>query len=289
MLKTISIGVLLCSLFSLVSCKSKGQAVVAKSLPIASPLAVVYNDTLVSLPDTINQLTPEERKVIDLQKTGIHPEWRQEKAIHYDVRKPNFVIIHHTAQDSIRQTIKTFQIERTKVSSHYLIGRGGEIIQFLNDYVRSWHAGASKWGSVTDMNSCSIGIELDNNGREPFSDAQINALLVVLDTLKQRYSIPDKNFIGHADIAPARKNDPNVFFPWKTLAEHGFGIWYDENRLDTPPENFNPIDALKIIGYDTSNLKAAIIAFKRKYIVKDTTSELTLFDKSVLYNLYKKF
>ena len=288
MFRPVSGGILLCSLLSLASCKSKVQPMASKPLVASFAAAVVVEEKIVAKPDT-NLLTPEERKVIFLQKSGAHPYWRQEEAIHYDVRKPNFVIIHHTAQDSVGQTIKTFQVPRTKVSSHYVIGRNGEIIQMLNDYVRSWHAGVAKWGSIVDMNSCSIGIELDNNGREPFPDAQINSLMNVLDTLKSRYLIPSNNFIGHADIAPSRKNDPSVFFPWKRLAERGFGIWYDEGQLVAPPDSFNAIDALKIIGYDTSNLKAAIVAFKRKFVVRDTTPELTIYDKSVLYNIYKKY
>ncbi len=288
MIRPVSVGILLCSLLSLASCKSKVQPAILKPLVTSFASRVVLEPQIVTKPDT-SLLTPEERKIIFLQKSGSHSYWRQEEAIHYDVRKPNFVIIHHTAQDSIGQTIKTFQIPRTKVSSHYIIGRNGEIIQMLNDYVRSWHAGVAKWGSIVDMNSCSIGIELDNNGREPFPDAQINSLMTVLDTLKSRYLIPTNNFIGHADIAPARKNDPSVFFPWKKLADRGFGIWYDERQLVAPPEGFNAIDALKIIGYDTSNLKAAIVAFKRKFVVRDTTPELTIYDKSVLYNIYKKY
>src|SRR5690606_35489892 len=84
-------------------------------------------------------------------------------AIHFNLRKPNYVIIHHTAQDSLQQTLRTFTVPHAQVSSHYVIGRDAEVYQMLNDYVRGWHAGAGKWGSVTDMNSVSLGIELDNN------------------------------------------------------------------------------------------------------------------------------
>ena len=98
----------------------------------------------------------------------------------------------------------------------------------LNDYLRAWHAGLSKWGNLTDVNSSSIGIELDNDGFQPFADAQINSLLKLLASLKTAYNIPAANFIGHGDIAPTRKNDPNVLFPWKMLVEKGFGNWYDD-------------------------------------------------------------
>jgi N-acetylmuramoyl-L-alanine amidase len=82
--------------------------------------------------------------------------------------KPNFIIIHHTAQDSLQQTIKTFTVTRTQVSSHYVIADDGSVIQMLNDYLRAWHAGRGSWGKDTDINSSSIGIELDNNGTEVF-------------------------------------------------------------------------------------------------------------------------
>src|SRR5690606_38505369 len=136
-------------------------------------------------------------------------------SIHFNLRKPNYVIIHHTAQDSLEQTLHTFTVPHTEVSAHYLIGRNGAVYQLLNDYVRAWHAGVGQWGSVTDLNSVSLGIELDNNGSEPFSEAQIHSLLNVLDTLKRKYNIPTANFIGHSDIAPGRKVDPSALFPWK--------------------------------------------------------------------------
>jgi len=223
------------------------------------------------------------------RQLGLYKDADFTPAMHYDLRRPNYVIIHHTAQNSIAQTIRTFQVPHSKVSAHYVIGRDGRVVQMLNDYDRAWQAGKSKWGSVTDINSSSIGIELDNNGRETFSDAQINALLVLLDTLKTKYYIPQLNFIGHADIAPSRKDDPNITFPWKKLAERGFGIWYNEDNLVTPPSNFNPIDALKIMGYDMRTPDSAIQAFKRKYIVKEVNSVLTEYDKKVLYDLYRKY
>src|SRR5690606_13556412 len=209
-------------------------------------------------------------------------------AIHFNLRKPNYVIIHHTAQDSLQQTLRTFTVAHAQVSSHYVIGRDGEVYQMLSDYVRGWHAGAGKWGSVTDMNSVSLGIELDNNGSEPFSEAQIHSLINVLDTLKKKYNIPTANFIGHSDVAPTRKVDTSAFFPWKRLAENGFGYWPGDS-LAAPPEHFNPVDALRIIGYDTRNLDAAIRAFKLHYIQHEVNAVLTEDDICVLYDLYLNY
>lgn len=253
------------------------------ALPIQADSVKQYNSVT-----TFQELTPEE-KLAEQKRTGINKSANWASAIHYDNRKPNYVIIHHTSQNSTSQTVRTFQLSHTKVSSHYVIGRDGQVIQMLNDYERAWHAGKSKWGSVTDMNSASIGIELDNNGRDPFPESQIDALLILLDTLKSKYLISQLNFIGHADIAPTRKDDPNVNFPWKRLAERGFGIWYNEDFLAEPPLNFNPIDALKIMGYDMSNPEAAIRAFKRKFIRTEVNSVLTARDKAVLYDLYRKY
>lgn len=205
----------------------------------------------------------------------------------FGLRKPNYVIIHHTAQASTAQTLKTFTMPRTQVSAHYVIGRDGRIYHMLNDYLRAWHGGVSRWGNATDINSSSIGIELDNNGLEAFAEPQLSSLLLVLAELKKNHSIPTANFIGHSDIAPGRKVDPNANFPWKRLAESGYGLWPD-TMLDSVPDTFNPHTALRIIGYDVKNLDAAIRSFKLHFIQTDLRPFLTEYDKQVLYNLYKK-
>src|ERR1700741_2853422 len=98
----------------------------------------------------------------------------------FSMRRPNYVIIHHTAQNSCEQTLKTFTLPRTQVSSHYVICKDGTVHHMLNDLLRAHHAGVSKWGNATDLNSSSIGIEIDNNGFEPFTDAQINSIIELL-------------------------------------------------------------------------------------------------------------
>ncbi len=205
------------------------------------------------------------------------------------MRKPNFVIIHHTAQNSCEQTLQTFTLPRTQVSAHYVICKDGTIYHMLNDYLRAWHAGNSRWGNLTDVNSSSIGIEIDNNGFEIFTDQQINSLLILLGALKKNYSIPASNFIGHADIAPTRKNDPNVNFPWKQLADKGFGLWYSDTSKITLPQNFSSLQALRIIGYDIRDTSAAIEAFKRHFEMQDKSKTLTEGDNKILYNLSQKY
>ncbi|MFD0795506.1 N-acetylmuramoyl-L-alanine amidase [Mucilaginibacter litoreus] len=208
--------------------------------------------------------------------------------VNFNLRKPNYVVIHYTAQDSVQQTIRTFTMVKPQVSAHYVIGKDGKVIHMLNDYMRSWHAGAGKWGNVTDMNSSSIGIEIDNKGNEPFSTAQINSLLALLAKLKKDYNIPTANFIGHSDVAPGRKIDPGLRFPWELLAQKGFG-YYSDIIIVPAPVNFDYATALRLIGYDTSNLPAAIGAFKRHFVQREGSSRLTQFDLDVLYNVYKKY
>src|SRR5215210_6188930 len=199
------------------------------------------------------------------------------------MRRPNFVIIHHTAQDSCGQTLRTFTLPRTQVSAHYVICKDGTIHHMLNDYLRAWHGGVAKWGNNTDINSSSIGIEIDNDGSEPFTEPQINTLLTLLDNLKRAYSIPVANFIGHADIAPTRKNDPNVNFPWKRLADSGYGYWWNDTTGVVVPQAFNGLQALRIIGYDIKDSAAVIQTFKRKYLQQEGSAVLTEGDKKILY------
>ena len=234
-----------------------------------------------------NNLKPVPNKL--LLDSAIMPVYAV-ATTNFDLRKPNFVIIHHTAQNSCEQTLKTFTLERTKVSAHYVICKDGTIHHMLNDYLRAWQAGVSKWGNFTDINSSSIGIELDNNGNEPFPEAQITSLMKLLDTLKNHYSIPTANFIGHADVAPGRKNDPSHYFPWQTLSQRGFGLWYDTTAV-VVPDYFNATQALRIIGYNVKDTLAAIRSFKIHFVPQDTVliKSLTDDDRKILFDLERRY
>lgn len=204
------------------------------------------------------------------------------------LRRPNYVIIHHTAQNTCHQTLRTFTLPRTAVSAHYVICRDGTVYHMLHDLLRAHHAGVGKWGSLTDMNSSSIGIELDNNGNEPFSQEQMNSLLLLLERLKKAFNIPTANFIGHADWAPGRKVDPSRHFNWQVLAEKGFGYWYDTTGVQVPPD-FNALHALRMIGYNISRPETAIQSFKIHFVPHDTTRTINEDDKKILFDLLRKY
>jgi N-acetylmuramoyl-L-alanine amidase len=244
----------------------------------------VYKDKTKGFTQTIAQ----EQPAALADSTGIVIPSEFVGTVNFGIRKANYVIIHFTAQDSVQQTLKTFTVTQTQTSAHYVIAKNGKVFHMVNDYLRANHAGLGKWGSVTDMNSCSIGIEIDNNSKEPFTDPQINSLLVLLAQLKKTYNIPQANFIGHQDFAPKRKPDPGPLFPWQKLAQHGFGFWSDD-ILELAPADFNYTIALRLIGYDTSDINAAIVAFKRHFVQTDISPQLTQLDLNILYNVYQKY
>lgn len=183
-----------------------------------------------------------------------------------DERRPVVIVLHATEQDSVDESLDTLRTRNAggRVSAHYLVGRDGALFQLVADADRAWHAGAGRWGAITDLNSTSIGIELDNDGNAPYTDAQLATLLRLLDDLATRWRIPRTQVIAHADLAPTRKTDPGVHFPWRWLAGQGFGAWPAD---DAPPARagLDPMLALRAIGYDTRDPVAAVRAFRLRF------------------------
>ena len=188
----------------------------------------------------------------------------QHPSVNFNERRPSFVILHHTGRSGTEPALATLSNRGTDVSAHYLIGRDGTIYYLVDEMKRAWHAGDSWWGGPIDMNSASIGIELANDGSEVYPEPQIAALLNLLADLKQRYAIPGINILGHSDIAPRRKVDPDINFPWRRLAQQGFGLWC-EPPFDAPPSSPDTGTLLGAFGYDISNSDAAIAAFNRHF------------------------
>jgi N-acetylmuramoyl-L-alanine amidase len=198
------------------------------------------------------------------QQRVLVAEWRP--SLNHDARSAQMIIIHQTEMESAEAALLTLQTRNSsgRVSAHYLIGDYGRLYQLVAEGERAWHAGASRWGGVADLNSGSIGIELDNDGVEPFSKAQIDTLLTLLADITGRLDIPRHLIIGHGDIAPTRKRDPSVLFPWEQLAEAGYGLWPRANPAPAPP-NFDAWAALRLVGYDLRDPAAALRAFHRHY------------------------
>jgi N-acetylmuramoyl-L-alanine amidase len=202
----------------------------------------------------------------------------------HDQRRPNFVILHQTSNDNVAAALKTLTDPQRKVSAHYLIARDGTLIQLVDENARAWHAGESWWGGTSDLNSASIGIELDNTGDEPFAEAQIVRLLALLGELRERYRIPQANILAHGDIAPGRKVDPSRLFPWQRLARHGFGLWC-EAPAPAAPAGFDAMLGLQALGYDTTAPGTARQAFRRHFRGSEIDAELAPDEQALLHCL----
>ncbi len=207
----------------------------------------------------------------------------------YNARKPTLIVVHYTQEANVQDALHTLRTHNPKgrVSAHYLIGKNGTIYQLVANGKRAWQAGSSFWSGAGDVNSRSIGIELDNNGDESFPPSQIQALLKLLGNLSTHYGIRRSNIIGHADVAETRRADPGVYFPWSKLAAHGFGLWYDPGTLPEPPPGFEPLVALRLIGYSVTDPVAAIVAYHRHFRANDTP-KLDALDLRILWNLQGK-
>jgi len=150
-----------------------------------------------------------------------------------------FVIVHYTSTNLDHSLIL---LTRGQVSAHYLIGdqQPPVVYKLVDESARAWHAGESEWQGRTWLNSSSIGIEIVNPGFRdtptgrlwyPYTEGQVQALIVLLKDIVKRNNIDPRHVIGHSDIAPLRKLDPGPLFPWKRLAQEGLGIWPDEQRV----------------------------------------------------------
>jgi N-acetylmuramoyl-L-alanine amidase len=149
----------------------------------------------------------------------------------------DLLVIHYTVLDfptSLR--VLTQQV----VSSHYLVDIDPPTVyRLVDEDRRANHAGASAWDRRTMLNLSSIGIEIVNAGYvdtpegrryTPYPPQQIDAVVKLVRDIVQRWKIPKERVVGHADIAPGRKQDPGPLFPWKRLADEGLALWFDEAR-----------------------------------------------------------
>jgi len=139
--------------------------------------------------------------------------------------RPDLVVLHFTAMRDAGAALDRLCDPAAHVSAHYLVAKTGEALQLVEEGERAWHAGAGAWGRVTDINSRSIGIELDNTGAEPFSEPLMAALEALLSGILARWRIPPERVIAHSDMAPHRKTDPGPRFDWRRLALGGLSVW----------------------------------------------------------------
>ncbi len=160
----------------------------------------------------------------------------------HDYISPNFgerpygtkidtIVIHYTDMKDAKSALERLCDKAAEVSSHYLIDKQGRIFSLVPDHLRAWHAGPSCWREKEKVNDYSIGIELDNNGKEIFSAALMDSLIDLCHNLIKIHPIEQRNIVGHSDVIPPRKFDPGRLFDWKLLAKNGIGIFPEVNSL----------------------------------------------------------
>ncbi|MEQ8369468.1 MAG: N-acetylmuramoyl-L-alanine amidase [Alphaproteobacteria bacterium] len=177
------------------------------------------------------------------------------------------LIIHYTGMTSAAAALDRLCDPRASVSAHYLIDENGGTWQLVADSCRAWHAGVSFWRGRTDINGCSIGIELAHPGHEfgyrPFPAAQINSLIRLCHSVQARHPIEPSRVLGHADVAPGRKQDPGEAFPWRQLAAAGIGLWPPDDATAGHLRQKDLQAALRRIGYDVPDNGRASAAVER--------------------------
>jgi N-acetylmuramoyl-L-alanine amidase len=174
---------------------------------------------------------------------------------------PVLIVLHYTAMQSAEAAARRLCDPEAEVSAHYMVGSDGAVWKLVDEDMRAWHAGAGSWQGLEDINSRSIGIELDNDGYSPFPEPLMAALEALLDDIMARRGIGPERIIAHSDLAPGRKIDPGARFDWRRLALGGRSIWPD------PGSTGDFAKLVSAIGYpgdgdDTDVLNAFRLRFR---------------------------
>ena len=199
------------------------------------------------------------------------------------VAEPSLVVLHYTGMETAEAALERLCDPECEVSAHYLIDREGTVHQLVEESKRAWHAGAGRWAGHDDINSLSIGIELDNDGGSSFAAPMMAALETLLADILTRYRLDPKAVIGQSDIAPDRKADPGRRFDWRRLARRGLAIW---------PEPSLEGDFLRhaaIFGYPTKHGEPVVLDAFRQRFRPDATGPIGPADRAMMAGLARHF
>lgn len=143
--------------------------------------------------------------------------------------RPRYLILHYTGMETAEIACNWLCAPESRVSCHYLIDEAGAIVQMVDEDLRAWHAGLSEWEGEQDINSLSIGIEIQNQGHtlnyRQFPAIQMEAVARLSREICQRHAIAAHHVLAHSDIAPLRKIDPGELFDWEFLHKQEVGHW----------------------------------------------------------------
>ncbi len=224
----------------------------------------------------------------------------KDELVHREQLSPNFndralpvsmVVLHYTEMKPVQSALERMCDPEAQVSAHYCITEEGEVIRLVPEVQRAWHAGQSYWRGHRDVNSASIGIELDHPGHalgyREFAEAQIDALLPLLHKIVAEYDIPRANVVGHSDVASERKVDPGELFPWERLAECHLCLPRPRKleRGDPFANDASFYLALERFGYDITNGHKAVEAFQRRWRPRRINGEIDGEVRAILFQL----
>ena len=206
----------------------------------------------------------------------LSPNSGERRPPHHQV---SLLVLHYTVIN-LQETLDKFKDPKADVSAHYVVSEEGEIFLTVDETRRAWHAGASYWRGIGDVNSASVGIEIVNPGDRPYTEPQMTSVIALSQDIVTRHNILPWNVVGHSDVAPSRKIDPGKFFPWARLAQNGLGLWFDgESGTQYPLLTADAVsDALLGIGYDVTsvqkNQKGVLSAFQLHFQPDFITGEV---------------
>lgn len=185
-----------------------------------------------------------------------------------DGKKPYILLLHYTDTQDLAETYTYLKDKERDVSAHYVIDIDGTIHQLVDENMRAHHAGKSFWEGETDINSVSIGIEIQNPGHtyghRPFPQVQMGAVRELSRDIIARHKILPHHVLGHSDVAPGRKEDPGHLFPWEWLAIEGVGVFPSVRPDAADISDVKPL--LQTYGYDLNiDEKELITAFQRHF------------------------
>ena len=198
--------------------------------------------------------------------------------------RPDLVVLHYTAMESEAAALERLSSPRARVSAHYLIGAGGRVTRIVPEDLRAWHAGAGRWAEVGDVNSRSVGIELDNDGASPFPEPQMEMLERLLRAVMARWGIPPERVIAHSDMAPERKGDPGVRFDWRRLARRGLSVWPRAGAAPAP----DFAAAARRFGYPDLSEEVLLAAFRLRFR-PGAEGPLDATDRALIADLAERF
>jgi N-acetylmuramoyl-L-alanine amidase len=163
-----------------------------------------------------------------------------------DGRRLDMIVLHYTGMAKADAALELLRARGSEVSAHYFVFEDGRIIQMVQESKRAWHAGRAYWAGETDINSCSIGIEIANPGHDhgypDFPKRQIAAVTTLCRSIQTRNTIAPVRVLAHSDVAPSRKIDPGEKFPWRTLYDSGVGHWVKPAPIMNFGQSLSPGD-----------------------------------------------